>query len=147
MIYLKKILKKVNIILGKGNDRDRDDLLQTKEEVYKQIISTDEQTGGYEEFIMVDLISASEERYILVVDGNKSLCWKGYEGYEGGVWLHDDRGVVAGDRKWRNIVSYNRESIKALFGSMDQNKERWMKEGTVLVDCINYVLSNGGTPV
>ena len=99
MIYLKKILKKVNIILGKGNDRDRDDLLQTKEEVYKQIISTDEQTGGYEEFIMVDLISASEERYILVVDGNKSLCWKGYEGYEGGVWLHDDRGVVAGDRK------------------------------------------------
>jgi len=35
-------------------------------------------------------------------------------------------------------------SIVVLFDSMDEEKERWMKEGAVLVDCINVALSNGG---
>ena len=35
-------------------------------------------------------------------------------------------------------------SIVVVFDSIDAEKERWMKEGAVLVDCINFALSNGG---
>jgi hypothetical protein len=35
--------------------------------------------------------------------------------------------------------------MTALFDGMDEDKESWMKDCSVLVDCIVVALNNGGT--
>ena len=55
----------------------------------KEIAGIDEETGGYEEYVVLDLISVTEERYVFVVEGNRSpvrkamkQCLLANEGYE-----------------------------------------------------------------
>jgi len=38
----------------------------------KEIISTDEETGGQEEFVVVDRISVTEERFVIIIEGKES---------------------------------------------------------------------------
>ena len=52
---------------------------------------------------------------------------------------------------WRIMVSYDgtyafkiTEKMELLFGTMDGDKRRWMEDYSVLVDCLNVALSNGG---
>ena len=42
----------------------------------KEIIVTDEEKGGYEEFVVVDLISVTKGRYVFVVEGRRSCVGK-----------------------------------------------------------------------
>ena len=44
----------------------------------KEIIGTDKETGGYEESVVVDLISVTEEKFI-IVRREKEFHWKGDE--------------------------------------------------------------------
>ena len=38
----------------------------------KEIVSTDGETGGTEEFVMVDLVSVTEEKFVLIVEAKRS---------------------------------------------------------------------------
>jgi len=54
--------------------------------------------------------------------------------------------ITTGD-SWR-MVSYDgtfkiTEKMELLFDTMDEDKQRWMEDYSVLVDCLNVALSNG----
>ena len=122
----------------------------------KQIVATDEEAGGFEEFVVVDLISVTEERYVLVVEGKRSsvgkamkqclLAMKDMRDNNGDGKVY---GFVTTGELWQ-MIEYDgksfrmTDSINVVFGTMGEKKERWMKEGAVLVDCINFALTNGG---
>ena len=55
--------------------------------------------------------------------------------------------ITTGDT-WR-MASYDgafqiTEKMEILFDTMGEGKERWMKDYSVLVDCMNVALTNGG---
>jgi len=58
-------------------------------------------------------------------------------------------GFVAAGQVWQ-MLSYDGASfrmtreITVVFNGMDEDEESWMKEGSVLVDCMFVALSNGG---
>ena len=58
-------------------------------------------------------------------------------------------GFVTTGEMWQ-MVEYDgtafrkTNTIVVLFDTMDAEKDKWMKEGGLLVDCINFALSNGG---
>ena len=127
----------------------------------KEIVATDEETGGFEEFVVVDLISVTEERYVFVVEGKRSSigkamkqCLLAMKDMEDNNGTGDGKvyGFVTTGEVWQ-MIEYDGKSfrmtnnINVVFGTMDKEKERWMKEGAVLVDCINFALSNGGRTV
>jgi len=122
----------------------------------KEIISVDPETGGAEEFVLVDWISVTDEQFIFVVEGKGGsvgkamrqclLAMKDMRDNNAGGKVY---GFVTTGETWQ-MLEYDGEvfqktnSFSVLFDSMDREKERWMKEGAVLVDCINFALSNGG---
>ncbi|KAI5804126.1 hypothetical protein DFH27DRAFT_393728 [Peziza echinospora] len=120
----------------------------------KDIISVDGEAGGYEEFIVVDTISVNEDKYVLVGEPKRSslgvaikqclLALKDMKGSNGGgVWwwwcglrIHDN-GRRLENAELRCIIS-------VLLGGMDQDKELWVAENSILVNCIYVALANGG---
>jgi hypothetical protein len=122
----------------------------------KEIVSTDGETGGTEEFVVVDLISVREERFIFVIEGKRSSIGKAMR--QCLLAMKDMRdnngvGIVYGfmttGELWQ-MVTYDGELFKmtesffALFPDMEEDKERWMKDYSVVVDCMYAALSNGG---
>jgi hypothetical protein len=122
----------------------------------KEIVSTDGETGGTEEFVM-DLISVTEENFVLIVEAKRSSIGKAMKqcllamkdardsnGGEGKMY-----GFVTTGESWQ-MVEYDgklfrkTETMVVLFDSMNENKERWMKDYSALVDCMNMALYNGG---
>ena len=104
----------------------------------------------------MDLISVEEEKYVFIVEAKRSslgkairqcaLAMKDMGDYNGEGKVY---GFVTTGESWQMLkydgkVFRKTNSIVVLFDSMDEEKERWMKEGAVLVDCINFALSNGG---
>lgn len=61
------------------------------------------------------------------------------------------RFIIMGD-SWR-MISFDgkftiNEKIELLFDTMDEDKERWIENHSILVHCFNLALSNGaGDPV
>ncbi|KAF8428711.1 hypothetical protein EV426DRAFT_711384 [Tirmania nivea] len=119
----------------------------------KEIIATDKETGGYEEFVVVDLISVTEERFVFVVDGTVGkamrqclLAMKDMRDNNGDGKVY---GFVTTGELWQ-MLEYDgksfrmTDSIPVVFRSMDREKERWMKEGSLLVNCMNMALKRGG---
>ncbi|KAI5839539.1 hypothetical protein DFP73DRAFT_587459 [Morchella snyderi] len=120
----------------------------------KEIASTDSETGGYEEFVMMDLISVTEKRYILVIEGKKRslgeamkqclLAMKDMRDNNGGGEVY---GFVTTGESWR-MISYDgtfqmTNKMDVIFDTMDEEKELWMKDYSILVDCMYAALSNG----
>jgi len=56
----------------------------------REILSSDGETGGEEEFVVMDLISVEEEKYVFIVEAEK-LSWKG------------DEAVRAGDERYERL--------------------------------------------
>ena len=58
-------------------------------------------------------------------------------------------GFVTTGEQWQ-MLEYDGTSFRmtevmlALFFSMPINRKRWIKENSILVDCTNFALSNGG---
>lgn len=119
----------------------------------KEIISPDSKTGGYGEFVVVEKCGPGVcESYILIIESKPSpgegikhclLAMKD-------MWSNNARGkvygfVTTGD-DWR-MLSYDgitfdmTEKIAVL--STSWSRDRWMKEGSVLVDCIIAALHSG----
>ena len=122
----------------------------------KKIISVDGEAGGYEEFLVVDAISVNEDKYVLVVESKRSslgvaikqclLSLKDMQDSNGGGAVY---GVVTTGEDWQ-MLSYDGASFRVtrkahvLFGGMDQDKELWMAEHSILVNCIYFAWANGG---
>lgn len=125
----------------------------------KEIVSTDGETGGTEEFAVLDLISVKQERFILIVEAKRSslgqamkqclLAMKDMRDSNGEGKVY---GFVTTGEQWQ-MLEYNGTSFRktnimiVVFDSMDEEKEKWFKENSILVDCIKFALSNGGLKV
>ena len=125
----------------------------------RQLVSVDSKTGGYEEFVVLDRISVTEAEYILIIEaktvslgaamGQCLLALKDMGDSNHGGLVY---GFVTTGGSWR-MLSYDgrtfkvTDKIEVVFDTMgrnDQTKEKWMKEFSVLVDCVYAALSNGG---
>ena len=121
----------------------------------KEIVSVDSATGGYEEFVVMDCISLSEKNFVLIVEAKKVslgearkqcfLFMRDMQENNGGGTIY---GFITTGDSWR-MVSYDgtfkiTEKMELLFDTMDEDKQRWMEDYSVLVDCLNVALSNGG---
>ncbi|KAI5839542.1 hypothetical protein DFP73DRAFT_208344 [Morchella snyderi] len=121
----------------------------------KQIISTDSVTAGYEEFVLVDRVSVEAERYILIIEAKKAslgeamkqclLALKDAKDNNGGGVVF---GFITTGESWR-MISYDgtfqmTNKIHVLFDDMGGEIELWMKDFSVLVDCMYAALSHGG---
>ncbi|KAF8453551.1 hypothetical protein BDZ91DRAFT_49160, partial [Kalaharituber pfeilii] len=129
----------------------------------KEIISKDTQTGGNEEFVLVDLISVagSEDtcvyNYVLVIECKRSVygigkqqCMLAMRDMQG----HNGRGEVYGfvttGEDWQMIKfdgsSFTQtDKFAALFRNMKhEGREEWLKNNSAVVDCMVVALLNGG---
>jgi len=120
------------------------------------IVSTDSQTGGAEEFVVVDMISLMKEKFIFAIEAKSSSLGMAMKQCLLAVRDMRDRnaggnvyGFVTTGEIWR-MLKYDGESFRlttkfdALFGGMEHRKEIWMKDYSVLVDCVNVALKDGG---
>ncbi|KAF8418383.1 hypothetical protein EV426DRAFT_318548 [Tirmania nivea] len=122
----------------------------------KQIISTDLETGGFEEFVVVDAVSVTEHKYVLIVEAKRGLLGAGLgqcllslkdmsDNNNGGVVY----GFITTGDNWR-MLSYDgvsfrmTENLHVMFETMGKDKDRWMRDYSLLVDCVYAALSNGG---
>ncbi|KAF8538492.1 hypothetical protein BDD12DRAFT_842333 [Trichophaea hybrida] len=121
----------------------------------KENISTDGQTGGTEEFAVLDLISVKDERFIFIVEAKRSslgqamkqclLAMKDMRDSNGHGKVY---GFVTTGEQWQMFeydgTWFRKTNVMiVVFDSMDDEKEKWLKENSILVDCINFALRNG----
>lgn len=121
----------------------------------KEIISTDGETGGLEEFVMVDLVSVEDEKFVLIIEAKKNslgqamkqclLAMKDMSDNNGGGEVY---GFVTTGEHWRmlrfdgtSFVGTNTFSV--LFETMETDKDEWLKNNSVVVDCMYAALNNG----
>ena len=122
----------------------------------KKITSEDSKTGGYEEFVVADTVSLTERKYILIIEakrvsihaemGQCLLAMKDMgDSNHGGVVY----GFITTGDSWR-MLSYDggsfqvTDQFQVVFETMGTDKDRWIRECSVLVDCVYGALSNGG---
>lgn len=116
----------------------------------KETISTKE------EFVVVDLVSVAEEKFVLIVKVKGSslgllerqclLAIKDMGDNNGGGEVY---GFITTGESWRmfkydGVSFWKTERMDAVFDTMDEDKEKWMKDYSILVDCIYVALSRGG---
>lgn len=121
----------------------------------KEIVSEDGETGGTEEFVIVDLISLEEEKFILVVEAKRSSLGQAMRQCLVAMKDMGDLnkcgvyGFVTIGKQWQ-MIHYDGTSFVAteefavMFQTMETNKKRWMKDFSIVVDCMYFALSNGG---
>ena len=127
----------------------------------RETVSVGGETGGVHEFVVVDLASAAAaaDRFVLVVvearrgapsfgDAVKQclLAMRDMRERNGGVG--EVYGFVTTGDMWR-MVRYGgifemTDSFSILFGRIAKDKQRWMRDFSVLVDCMIMALSHGG---
>ncbi|RPA93683.1 hypothetical protein L873DRAFT_1629731, partial [Choiromyces venosus 120613-1] len=104
----------------------------------------------------MDQVSVRSERFVLFIQGKRSsvgeamkqclLSLKYMRDNNGGGKVY---GFVMTGETWQmfrnNGTSYQlSEQMDVLFDTMGKDRERWMKDYSILVDCMFGALSNGG---
>jgi len=123
----------------------------------KVVVPEDEQTGGYEEFVVVDEIAVSEEKCLLIIEAKRSsvsqatkqlmLAMKDARDQGGIIY-----GFVTTGGQWR-MVKYDGKSFSQteimmlVFDTMSEDKERWLNDCTAVIDCLNLALGNEDTGI
>ncbi|RPB12832.1 hypothetical protein P167DRAFT_605425 [Morchella conica CCBAS932] len=122
----------------------------------KEIISVDSETGGTEEFVIIDIISLTEEKFVMVVEAKRSNLGSAMKQLllaMKDTWDINGQGTVYGftttGDSWQMVIYDGStfevtEDFKVMFPRMEEDKERWMMNYSVLVDCMYVALSNGG---
>jgi len=110
---------------------------------------------GEEEFVVIDWVSVSEEEFVMVVEGKRSsigqamkqclLSLKDVGGNNGGSEVY---GFVTTGESWR-MIRYDgtflmTNKFHATFDTIGDEKEKWMKDYSLVVDCLYFALINGG---
>ena len=124
----------------------------------KKIVSKDNTTGGEEEFVVMDIINVTEERFVFILEGKRSSTREGIKQCllaMRDAWDNNDMndsflyGFVTTGEHWR-MYRYDgtsfvvTEKFGVLFETMDKNEKRWTDNYSVVVDCFYSVLSDGG---
>ena len=106
------------------------------------------------EFVIMDYISLGQTKYVLIIEAKRVslgrarkqcfLLMKDMRDQNGGGIMY---GFITNGDSWR-IISFDGEfkmskKIELMFDTMDEDKERWMADYSILVDCFNLALSNG----
>jgi len=112
--------------------------------------------GNFQEFVCVDIIGIGNRKFIFVVKTTKSsigqakrecmLALKDMGDKNGGGFVY---GFVASGEFWQMIcydgsVFTQTRPIPVLFPAVEREKEMWLKESSVIVDCIHTALKRGG---
>jgi len=121
----------------------------------KEITSVGNETGRVEESVVVGQIAVAEEKFVLVIEAKRTsigqpikkllLAMKDAWDSNGGGLVY---GFVTTGQHWQ-VLSYDgyrgRRHAKLLWYLMGWMRAKaWMKEGSVLVDCMFVALSDGG---
>jgi len=119
----------------------------------KKIVSIDNVTGGEEEFVVVDVIDICNEKIVLIVEAKKSTIAEALkqctlalkDAYDNN---HDNKniyGFITTGLLWQFVI-YNgkqfnlSEDFKVAFPLMKNDKTRWLKDFSIIVDVIYFVL-------
>ncbi|RPA93666.1 hypothetical protein L873DRAFT_1511851 [Choiromyces venosus 120613-1] len=103
----------------------------------EEIISTNNETGGMGEFVVVDQISETEKKFVLLIQGKRSSVGEGMN--QCLLSLKDMRDNNGGGEVYGFITTG--ETWQML---RNDDKEKWIKDYSALVDCMFGALSNGG---
>lgn len=101
-----------------------------------------------------DIISIGQKKYVTIIEGKKvsldearKQCFLAMrdmrDSYGGGTVY----GFITMGDSWR-MISFNgefkiAEKIELLFDSMAKDKNRWITDYSILIDCLHVALSNG----
>ncbi|KAF8416250.1 hypothetical protein EV426DRAFT_721862 [Tirmania nivea] len=124
----------------------------------KKIVSTDNTFVGEQEFVVMDRIKITEQKFVCIMEGKRVSTGEGVkqcllalkDGWENNN-LKDSflyGFVTTGEH--REVYRYNgtsfvvTEKFSVLFRGMDKDKKRWVENYTVVVDLLYSVLSDGG---
>ncbi|KAJ3208484.1 hypothetical protein HK099_008717 [Clydaea vesicula] len=114
-----------------------------------KIISKDNESGGYEEYIVVDLINTTSERILIIVEAKQSSLGEGLKQCALAIKVsydinNDNRpvyGFVVTSGSWRLLV-YSGNSFKlsgpmeVLTEQLESNKENWLQSHSIVIDVI-----------
>ncbi|KAF8436766.1 hypothetical protein BGX38DRAFT_1274317 [Terfezia claveryi] len=114
------------------------------------------EAGGVEEFVVVDLISITEEKFVIVIEGKRSSmgqalkqCLLSMFDMRGNNDSGKIYGFITTGESWR-MISFDGTSFQltskfdVIFETMRNGYEKWKKEFSLLVDCMVFTLSDGG---
>ncbi|RPB27122.1 hypothetical protein L211DRAFT_780111, partial [Terfezia boudieri ATCC MYA-4762] len=113
-----------------------------------KLASADGETGGKEEFVVLDYITVTEEKLVLIIEAKKAsmgqamkqilLSLKDARDNNKGSTVYD---FVTTGEHWR-MLSYDgtefvmTNQFTVVFDTMGEEKEEWMKKNSVVVDCV-----------
>ncbi|PUU76177.1 hypothetical protein B9Z19DRAFT_272754 [Tuber borchii] len=122
----------------------------------RAIFAEDSSIGGIEEFVVVDEVAVTEEKSVLIIEAKRHaighamiqilLAMKdAQENNLGGIVY----GFVTTGEDWRMLTYDGGEfvmtnKIVVLFNTMKEEKEKWLQENAIIVDCMLIALTNGG---
>lgn len=147
----------VSPVIDEFKSRTGGDAVRLQRE--RQLVSVNSQTGGHQEFVVLNRISVSETEYIVIVEakteslgaamGQCLLALKDVRdgGYGGTVYGFVTTGCSWGMLSYDGSTFKMTHKIEVVFDTMARNnqtkesKERWMEEYSVLVDCVYAALS------
>jgi len=123
----------------------------------KEIIPDESVADGRGESVVTDYIRAGERKYVFVVESMKSYsgpakrqCMlalkdmaENYENSEGAVYGFATCGVDWQMIRYDGKNFTQTDTFQVLFRGMEDEKEKWMKEFSIIVDCIYMVLRTG----
>lgn len=121
----------------------------------KEIISEDFETGGVEEFVIVDIISVTKTKNILIVEAKRENLIQGIkqcllslkDSWDTNKDNKPVYGLLTDGIDWRLII-YEPNDIQisskfsALFEDMYTEKDEWINDKSKIVDVIYTVLEN-----
>jgi len=131
---------------------DMEDTRLTRE---KEITSVDKKTGEVEEFVVVDQIAGAKQKFVSIIEAKRKSVgqFKQLLLSLKDAWDNNGGGVVYGfvtTGPYWQMFSYDGISLQmtreitVVFHGIDEDKELWMKEGSLLVDCMFFALKTGG---
>ena len=122
----------------------------------KAILVKDGEMSRNQQFVMIDLAGLDHQNLVFVVEAKneslgeaKKLClvtMKDIGELNGGglVYGFATTGEVWQMLRFDGTTFTQSESFSLLFREMTKNKQSWMQEGSVVVDCIHATLRSGG---
>jgi len=122
----------------------------------KEIISIDGETGGKVEFTMIDWVSVMERYYVMVIEVKRSSLGEAFK--QCLLSMRDMRdcngvgkvyGFVTTGESWQ-MIRYDgmyfqvTDKFDATFRTMRGQEGKWMKDYSLVVNCLEMALLHGG---
>jgi len=121
-----------------------------------EILSVGGVTGGMGDFVLVDQIAGGKDNVVVVIEPKgvlegqaMKLAWLALKAArdsnsEGIVY-----GFVTTGPQWRmlsydGVLFQSTHKFTVVLDGMEKNKKLWLKEGSIIVDCMVAALKNGG---